>query len=216
MSESKVHTYINELFQILGTDTEKMITCGKSFSSLSEEIVSYVASTIAAESRGYISSLYTSLSRVSMNDPFFIDPVHANMFYDAQLDNKISSEFGFDIEKFSLSKEGIEFKEINKPYTTVAVGMGIAALAGILLGVLSGVVDISDFAIIAGVVFAGAIGAGITYGKIIPDMNKKRFTEAVHRFLSDLEIEMHKWVNDIVVFYNREVDELKKKCEGLA
>ena len=74
----------------------------------------------------------------------------------------------------------------------------------------TGTVDIPVVGIIAGAIVAGLAGCGVTYCKVVPDINKKRFIEAVKAFMDDLEQEMYKWVDGVIEFYNKQVEELKK------
>lgn len=214
MSEYKVNEYIKELFQTMRVETDKMIATSPSSKKATEDIMTYVAGTVAAESRGYITTLYSALSEETLKEPFFVDVDHSNLFFEMQLDNKILKAYKFDINDLPELEGGINFREINRTYATAAAGVGTAAVGGILLGVLSGTIDIPIIGIIAGAVLIGLVGAGVTYGKVVPDMNKLRFSQATHQFLSDLETEMYHWVDGIVDYYNKEVEEFKKKCEG--
>ncbi len=107
-------------------------------------------------------------------------------------------------------QKGIEAHELNKVYTTAAAGVGTAAVGGILLAGLSCAVDIPVGGIISGAIAAGLAGSSITYCKIVPDINKQRLMEAVKSFMAELEEEMYKWIDEVVTYYNKQVDELKK------
>lgn len=157
-----------------------------------------------------MSTLYSSLSDQTLQEPLFQNVDNANKFFDLELDKKIVDAYKFDGKDSAIFEKGLSLHEINRVYASAAAGVGTAAVGGILLSVLSGAVDIPVVGIIAGAIVAGLIGCGVTYCKVVPDINKQRFIEAVKAFMADLEQEMYKWVDGVIEFYNKQVEELKK------
>lgn len=210
MSEAKVMAHIKELFSTMNAEVEKMVQNSFSSDKATTDIMEYVSGRIASATRGYMSTLYSSLSAETLKEPIFQNVDNANAFYDLELDKKIVDSYKFDSKDSVVFQKGLDVREINRVYATAVAGVGTAAVGGILLGVLSGVVDIPVVGIIAGAIVAGLAGSGVTYYKIVPDINKQRFMEVVKSFMADLEEEMYKWVDGVVSYYDKQVAELKK------
>ena len=210
MSEAKVMAHIKELFSTMNAEVEKMVQNSFSSDKATTDIMEYVSGRIASATRGYMSTLYSSLSAETLKEPIFQNVDNANAFYDLELDKKIVDSYKFDSKDSVVFQKGLDVREINRVYATAVAGVGTAAVGGILLGVLSGVVDIPVVGIIAGASVAGLAGSGVTYYKIVPDLNKQRFMEVVKSFMADLEEEMYKWVDGVVSYYDKQVAELKK------
>ena len=205
MSEAKVMAHIKELFSTMNAEVEKMVQNSFSSDKATTDIMEYVSGRIASATRGYMSTLYSSLSAETLKEPIFQNVDNANAFYDLELDKKIVDSYKFDSKASVVFQKGLDVREINRVYATAVAGVGTAAVGGILLGV-----DIPVVGIIAGAIVAGLAGSGVTYYKIVPDINKQRFMEVVKSFMADLEEEMYKWVDGVVSYYDKQVAELKK------
>lgn len=209
MSEIKVKNMIYDLFAEMNGHMEGIIRTSASADMATKRIMEYVSSTVASNSLGYISALYSSLSKKTLSEEVFQNVENANKFYELGLRKILVEAYEFDVESVSAYKDGIDFKEINRVYASAGASVGSAAVGGILLGVLSGIVDIPMVVIIAGAVLAGIAGGGVTYVKLVPEKNKKQYAASVLSFMKELEGSMIKWVDDVVMFYNQQVDELK-------
>lgn len=210
MSEMKVKAHIKALFTTMNAEVATMVQNSYSSEKATEDIMEYVSGTIAATSHGYMSTLYSALAAETLKEPIFQNVDNANKFYELGLNKKIIDAYKFDDKDSATFQKGLDIKEINRAYASAAAGVGTAAVGGILLGVLSGVVDMPVVGIIAGAIVAGLVGCGVTYYKVVPDINKQHFIEAVKVFMADLEQEMYKWVDGVIAFYHAQVDELKK------
>lgn len=210
MSEMKVKAHIKELFITMNDEVTNMVQNSYSSEKATKDIMQYVSGKIASTSRGYMSTLYSALSDQTLQEPIFQNVDNANKFFNLELDKKIVDAYKFDGKDSAVFENGLSLHEINRVYASAAAGVGTAAVGGILLGVLSGAVDIPMVVIIAGAIVAGLAGCGVTYCKVVPDINKQRFIEAVKAFMADLEQEMYKWVDGVIEFYNKQVEELKK------
>lgn len=209
MPDMMVKTYIKELFATMSPEVSKMVNNSMSSEKATEDIIRYVSSKIASASRGYMATIYSTLSDETLKEPIFQDLDHSNKFFDLELDKKIVEAYKFDIKELPTFNKRFDVKEINRAYTTAVTGVGTAAVGGVLLGVLSGLVGISIIRIIAGAVLAGLVGSGVAYFKVVPDINKQRFLEAAEVFMKNLESEMYHWVDGVIDFYNAKVEELK-------
>lgn len=210
MSDMVVKTYIKELFVTMNPEVSKMVNNSMSSEKATEDIMRYVSSKIASASRGYMSTIYSTLSDETLKEPIFQDFDHSNKFFDLELDKKIVEAYKFDVKDLPTFNKMFDVKEINRAYATAVTGAGTAAVGGVLLGVLSGLVNIPIIGIIAGAVVAGLVGSGVTYFKVVPDINRQRFLEATKVFMMNLENEMYCWVDGVIDFYNSKVEELKK------
>lgn len=208
MSE-KVKGYIKELFTEMNAEVAGMARTSAPSTSAIQTIMDYVSSTITAASEGYIVDLYRELSRKTLSEDIFKDPATANKFYELNMRKLISDAYHFDVKCLDTYSTGLDFKEINRVYVSAGVAVGSASVGGILLGVLSGVVDIPLVVIIAGAVLSGIAGGGVTYSKIVPEKNNTNFKNAVVSLMGELEAELLHWVDEIVQFYNQKIDELK-------
>ena len=208
MSE-KVKGYIKELFVEMNAEVADIVSNSPSSTIATHSIMECVSSKIAAASEGYMVDLYSELSRKTLSEEIFKDPANANKFYELNMRQKISDAYQFDVQSLDAYSTGVDFKEINRVYATAGVAVGSAAVGGILLGVLSGVVDIPMVVIIAGAILAGITGGGVTYAKIVPEKNRAAFSNAVKTFMQELETELANWVDEVIKFYNQKVAELK-------
>ena len=205
----KVKTYIKDLFVEMNEEISEIVSASSSAAIATQSIMEYVSSKIAAASQGYMVDLYGEMSRQTLSEEFFQDPTNANKFYELNMRKRISDAYQFDIQSLDAYSTGIDFKEINRIYATAGAAVGSATVGGILLGTLSGLVDIPLVVIIAGAVLAGVAGAGVTYAKVVPEKNRGNFLRAVNAFMNDLEYELLDWVDEVVKFYNQRVEELK-------
>lgn len=210
MSDEIVKRMIDELFTTMEIKVKDIIANSRNSEQATRLITEYISSSVAAESLGYMSLLYSHLSKKTLSENVFKDPANANKFYELGLRKKLVDAYEFDIDSVASYKSGIDFNEINRVYTAAGAAVGSAAVSGILLGVLNGVVDIPIVVIIAGAVLAAIGGGSITFFKVVPDINKQRFDSAVDSFMKELKESLLNWVDDVTNFYNREVEELKK------
>lgn len=209
MSE-KVKGYIKELFREMNEEVADIATISPTSDTATQSIMEYVSTKIAAASEGYVVDLYSELSKKTLKEDLFMDSGNANRFYELNMRKKLSEAYQFDVQNLETYSTGVNFKEINRAYSTAVAAVGSAAVGGILLGALSGVVNIPMVVIIAGAVLAGIAGGGVTYAKIVPEKNKDAFIKAVKKFMIDLEIELINWVDEVIKFYNQQVEELKR------
>lgn len=210
----KVKSYISNLFEKMNAEVAEIVKSSASVTIATQSIMEYVSNNIAAASQGYMVDLYGELSRQTLNEEFFQDPANANRFYELNMRKRISDAYQFDIQNLEAYSTGVDFKEINRVYAAAGAAVGSAAVGCILLGVLSGSVNIPMVVIIAGAVLAGIAGGGMTYAKVVPEKNRANFLRAVNTFMNELKANLLVWVDDVVRFYNENVDELKASLQG--
>ena len=206
MYDNKVKSNIENLFCEVKEKVQEIIMNADDTSSATHSIVEYVSSKITAASRGYMTDVYTSLSKATLNEAIFNDSANANKFYELNLRQKIYDAYQFDINDLSSYKSGIDFKEVNRTYATAGATIGTLTLGGILKATLTKVIDIPLIVIIAGAVI---LGWG-TYVKGVPEYNKMKYIVTVNTFIADLENEFLVWVDVVEEFFNQQVSDLKK------
>lgn len=209
MSE-QIKVYIKDLFLELNEEVNRIVASSATSDVSTKQIMDCVSSKITASSKSYIATLYSTLSKETLKEAIFEDDANANRFYDLNLRQKLSERYQFSIDNLDSYSKGLDFKEINRLYTSAAVAVGSAAVGGILLGALTGVIHIPMVVIIAGSVLAGIGGGAYSYTKYVPEINKRNYLIAVHSFMHGLESEMFNWVDSVGSYYNQQVDELKK------
>jgi len=209
MSNEKVKGLIENLFDEIREEVSDLIRVSPNSTAATKGIMEYVSGKITASSKGYITTLYSELSKATLAEPVFENDVNANKFYDLELKQKIYSAYQFDVRDLSAYQAGITSKEINVAYATAGAAVGGVAVGGILLGALSGVVHIPMVVIIAGAVLTG-LGGGYAACKTVPAKNAANYTDGALSFLDDLEEELLNWVDSIVDYYNQQVEELKR------
>ena len=208
MSEN-VKRHIGELFVEMNGEIASIIRTSPTSAIATRSIMEYVSSKIAATSQGYMADIYGELSKKTLSEKIFENPANANKFYELNIRQKISDAYQFDVKDLNAYNAGVDFKEINRAYASAGAAAGTAAVGGIILGALSGVVHIPMVVIIAGAVLAGLSAGGVTYTKVVPEKNKSNFKEAVDAFMNSLKMELLNWVDNVVKFYNQKVEELK-------
>ena len=102
MSEKKVKDCIKELFSTMNVEVEQTVQNSFSSEKATEDIVQYVSSKIAAASRGYMSTIYTTLSDETLKEPIFQNVSNSNKFFDLELDKKIVETYKFDSKDFPI------------------------------------------------------------------------------------------------------------------
>lgn len=210
MFDNKVKNHIKELFEELNAEVVNIVDSIPDTDMATKYIMESVSSRLTAATEGYVFDLYSVLSKETLKEAAFQDAENANKFYELNLKKQIAEAYQFDIRFLKTYSTGLDFNEINRTYVTAAATVGSAAVGGILLGILHGIVDLPFAVVIAGAVLAGIGGGSVTYMKVVPEKNREGFQTAVNRFMADLEQELLHWVDDVVDFYNKKVEELKR------
>ena len=210
MSDNQVKRHIKKLFEELNVEVETIIESAPNSDVATQQIVETVSSGVTAATEGYIFDLYSILSKETLKEEVFQDDANANRFYALNLRGQIAEAYQFDVQSLEAYSTGVDFDEINRTYATATAAVGSAAVGGVLLGVLHGLVGLPFAVVIAGAVLAGIGGGGATYVKIVPERNKERFQVDVKRFMENLELELLHWVDEVVNFYDKKVEELKQ------
>ncbi len=210
MWDDKVKALISELFAEMNEDVDEIIQNAPTTEAATAEVMHYVSSTLTAAAESYLVDLYSALSKQTLKEDLFKDPANANRFYELNLRQQISESYQLDIQGLEAYRKGVDFTAIKDGYTTAAAAAGSAAVGGILLKMLSGIIHVPLVVVIAGALLCGVVGGGIAHCKVVPEKNKEEFSRAVHAFMRDLEQDMLRWVDAIGTFYNEKVEALKK------
>lgn len=206
----QIKSYIEDLFVELNKEVDHIVRSSTTSDIATKQIMDCVSSKITASSKSYIATMYSTCSKETLKEDIFENDANANMFYNLNLRQKLSENYQFNVDSLDSYGKGLDYKEINRLYTSAAVAVGSVAVGGILLGALSGVVHIPMVVIIAGAVLAGIGGGAYTCVKYVPERNKQNYIAAVHTFMNSLESEMLNWVDSVLAYYDQQVGELKK------
>lgn len=209
MSNNKVKGYIQELFVEIKEDISDIIKFAPTIEMATQSIMECVARKITMATQGYMVDLYSELSKKTLQEAIFQDPANANRFYEIDIRQQIMDAYQFEVQDLKSYSTGMDFKEIDRTYATAVSAVGSATVGGLLLGALSNVVHIPFAVILAGAFLTG-IGCGGTVYYIVPEKNKEKYQCAVESFLCKLEKELLCWVDEVIDFYNKKVDELKQ------
>ena len=136
MSNKKVKGLIENLFDEIREEVSDLIRVSPNSTAATESITEYVSSKITASSKGYITTLYSELSKATLAEPIFENDVNANKFYDLELKQKIYSAYQFDVSDLSAYQAGITSKEINVAYATA--GAVVGGIIGSVIGYMAG------------------------------------------------------------------------------
>ena len=201
----ELKSQIQEMFVELKNKSEQIISESRTNKEATERIMRVVSGTISAEAEGYVVDIYAGLVKKIKEEDFFQDLDNLSAFYDLNLREELHEKYQFNIEDIDAYKKGIEYKEVNKLYTTAGIAAGTLAVGGILKYALSGVVGI-PFALL----IAGAVVAACASYISIKSRNKSEYQRAVNTFLHDLEEDILDWVVDIEVYFDKKVRTLYK------
>ena len=204
---NEIQKNIDELFLKINADVNKIINNSVTVDAATQQIMETVSGEITASVQGYMIDIYSELSKETLAESIFQNAKNANKFYELNLRHEISQAYQFDIQDLRAYTNGIGYEEVGKIYA-VAASVGSATIGGVLLGILSGVVHMSRGVVIAGAVACGAIG-GITAGKKVDGINMRKYKNAIMTFMDKLKKDLIEWVDDIIAFYNKKVNELK-------
>lgn len=204
-----VKGYVNELFITLNQTVANIVKTSPSPAVAIRRITETVSGEIEAASMGYMADIYQELSQETKQEAIFQDAANANKFYALNMRQRINDACRFDIQNLKVYSAGVQFKEINRTYASAGAAVGSAAVGGILFGILSSVTELPVMAAVIGAALVGVGGGAVTYYKVVPERDKANLLAAVHSFMQELEQELYRWVDGVVVFYHTQVEELK-------
>lgn len=205
MYNTELKNEIHIMFQELAAKAKEITDTSRTSQMATERISKVVSSKVAAESEGYIVDMYTYLVAKIKEDEYFKDPEHLNAFYRLNLREELNNRYHFEVESLDSYKKGIEFKEVNKLYAAAGVAAGTLAVGGILKFAISGLICIP-----IAVIIAGAVIAGIATYFSVPEKNKKKYNQAVNKFLNDMENEILDWLTEVENYFDSRVRSLYK------
>lgn len=209
MSDKKMKAYITNMFKEIREESKSLILNAPTSQAAVQSVLDYVSSTVTSKSQSIIVSLYSALSKDTLSEPLFESDENANKFYDLHIRDRLFEAYKFDIEDLDSFKKGLNFSEVNTMYVTAASAVGSTTVGAILMGALSGTIDIPMVVIIAGALLCG-VGGGFAGYKISTSYNQEKLDMNVDAFLSELEREMLRWVDKLTEFYSEQVEALKK------
>ena len=195
---------IDEMFEDLKRQSYEVISIHSDFSAASRMIIDMVSSEITMRSKTLITDMYAKMSESTLSSTMFNNAEKKSKFYEANIRREILSKYQFDVKSVNAFKNGIQYEELHRLYSSLAVSAGTAAVGGILKYLLAATVNIPMVVIIAG----AAAAFCVSYLKVIPNQKKVKFREAVYSFLSELREEFIMWFDEIEKYYNDRIKDL--------
>ena len=189
---------VNEMFEDLKKQSYEIIAIQSDFSIDSKMIIDMVSSEIVMRSKTLITDMYAQMSESTLSSTMFDNAERMSQFYEANIRREILSKYQFDVTTINAFKNGIQYKELQRLYSSLTVSAGTTAVVGILKYALTTTVNVPIVVIIAGAVAAFCV----SYFKVIPSQNKVKFYKAVEDFLSELKKEFIVWFDEIEIYYN--------------
>ena len=199
MYSKALKSKIDVMFSDMEEKVSDIITNTTSVNLASENIAALVASETATRSKTMLSDLYTEMSTAVLDS--LNDISQQNRFYESNLRQEI-----FDKYNFEAPGNGINFKEANRVYCSIAAGVGTMAVGSIFVFALSS----SGPAIPIAIVMAASIAAFCaSYFKAMPSINKTNFNIAVNKYLSEVRLDYIAWFEEIERYFNTRVEKIK-------
>lgn len=162
-----------------------------------EKLCLGISSKITVKSKGIMSSLYTILSKETLEQEIFRKNANANAFYELDLRSKIYEKYNFD------SAYKIDFNGMSSQFIAGGTAVGTTSM-GVALSLSLTQAIIIPIALIVGV------GLYIIIKKHVDNKNKREY---ITQYIRGLKCELLKWFDNIESYYNKEVNKLIKKLE---
>ncbi len=199
MYSKTLKSKIEVMFSEMGDKVSDIITNAPSFRMASDNIATLVASETATRSKTMLSDLYSEMSKQVLDS--LHDISKQNRFYEVNLRQEI-----FDKYNFEVPSNGINFKEANRVYCSIAAGVGTMAVGSVFVFALSS----TGPAIPIALVVAASIAAFCaSYFKAMPSTNKSNFNTAVNKYLLEVKLEYIAWFDEVERYFNTRAEVIK-------
>lgn len=197
---------VEEMFRELKEKSGDILTSFTSVDYASKLIVEMVSSETALRSKSLLIDVYAQLSKAVLDSPDFAGAERKNSFYEMNLRSEIMEKYQFDVTSLKSFQDGIQYKEINKIYASVAAAAGTVAVGGVLKYALVSTINFPIVVIIAGALLAFC---GV-YFKAVPIGNKAALESALKDFFAESKLEFISWFDEIERYFDKRVDDLVK------
>lgn len=203
-SKQMLNNKIDDMFIDLRKQSNKIIAIHSDMSLASKMIVDAVSSETVVRSQTLFTDMYKEMSERTLSLSTFDDPERVSRFYEANIRGDILAKCKFDVTNLKAVQHGVQYKEIDRLYLSLAAAAGTTAVGGVLRYVLSNSVNIPIVVIIAG---AAAAFFG-SYFKGAPTINKKAFSKATEEFLYKSKEEFIMWFDEVERYYYKRLEDL--------
>ena len=208
MYSEAIKPKVNNLFD----DLRKKVTTIVSESASSNEAVNKVSKLVSSElttrSKSILSDMLFELSDALMETEFFTDISRQNKLFEINLRQEILNKYQF------TPSTSVDFKEASREIQALKVGVATFAVGGAIeVGVvliaglsLSNLVPIPISALVI-----ASIGAAVAdYYAIEPVRTKKALALALDNYLVQAKDQFLGWFDEVEVFFNKRVEEIKQ------
>lgn len=202
----KVEKLISEL-------REKVITIIANSSNSDEAVsavIQLVSSKLASRSKSILSDMLFELSDSLMETDYFSDVSKRNKFFEINLRQEILNKYQF------TPSTTVDYKEASRTLEALKIG-GITFAAGGAIEVLTVflIPSLSFSSLVPiplGLLFAASVGMALAdYYAIEPVRNKKKLGQAIDNYLVQAQNQFLQWFDEVEVYFNKRVEEIKKE-----
>jgi hypothetical protein len=192
---------IDKVFEQLHSRVSEIEHCTAGKDQIIKAVCDYVTLSLTAESKALFSTFYSRLADETLSKEPFLTTRNKGKFYDKDFRSMI-------YEKYSFSTEmNIDYKHANEKYTALPLPLGTAGLGVILSVVFAKAIIIPISLVIAG-------GLYYCISEYEKTKNEAEFTSSIQKYLNSIKGELIVWFENIEVFYNEQVEALKKSIDG--
>lgn len=192
---------IDEMFSEINYKILKIVINSPTLKTAEEKIDILVSSETTIRSKTMLSDMYMELSKKVLDS--LPDTSQKISFYETNLRQEI-----FDKYSFKNSDKNFELAQYSRLKISLITGVLTAALGYMFIfflpSKLSLVSNISVFTV-AAAVFC------ILYFKVIKNINKRKIDATVNTFIKQTKNQYIKWFDEIEVYFNNRVAEIKEK-----
>jgi len=193
--------WINKTFSEMQARIAEIERSRGSRDAIIEAICKYVSQTVTAESRLLLMTLCSRMSDETLASGDFPTARERNKFHRKGIGDLIYDKYNF------TTTEVINYAEAKANYIALSVSVGSVGIGVVLWKVLhySWIIPI-----------ALVVAGGLYYFLSEQEKSKRqvKFSEAIHSYLDQVKQGLISWLEGVEVFYNEQVEDLKKSMAG--
>lgn len=200
MYSKKINSKIEKMFNDLKVEAQELINEMTSTDETINKISQRVSSEITTRSKNILSDMLFELNDSLIKEGFFADIAQENKFLELNLRQEILSKYQFEVST------AVDFQEVSSVVQAIKVSGGTLVIGALLKGGLSSLITIP-----VGLLIAAAFGTAIVnYFALEPNKNKKSFSQAIDKYLLEMQQQLLDWFYEIDNYFNARATEIKE------
>ena len=192
---------INKMFSELNNKALKISENSTTLKITTNRINDLVLSEISTRSKTMMSEMYTVLSKEVLDS--LDNTSQRNNFYEANLRQEL-----FDKYSSKIPNKRINITEYNRLKLSMIISSIVMILGFLFVFILSPksilIPNILILVLSIGVFY-------VLYFKVIKEINKRKSSTAINNYMKQIKSEYIKWLNEVELYFNKRVIELKQK-----